>query len=135
MRDAVVLKLRRPGRISVISEEPDVLSGFDMQQSITVIKLPRRFQSLVTFAHLLERMEQGEVDAAQYRDVVAHLRQELAAMPADADLDAILTAFPAAAEVYENLRYEWAGLCRTPLELSARTEQATRELLQSIARR
>jgi hypothetical protein len=44
----------------------------------------------------------------------------------------LLDHFPAAAEVYENLQYAHAGLCRVPLEVSLTSELATRSLLDRV---
>ncbi len=47
---------------------------------------------------------------------------------------ALLDAFPAAAEVYENLRYDRAGLCRTALDRSVASERLARDALRRAAR-
>jgi hypothetical protein len=47
----------------------------------------------------------------------------------------LLDHFPAAGEVYENLQYAHAGLCRAPLEASLVSELATRDLLSRVNRR
>jgi hypothetical protein len=85
-------------------------------------------------AQLLERLERSTVPvgAEQYRSVVSHLRSELAGLPADAHLSALLDAFPATAELYENLNYGHAGLCRSPLEAATRGElEAQRVIAQA----
>ena len=51
-----------------------------------------------------------------------------------ATLPGLLDHFPAAAEVYENLQYAHAGLCRAPLEMSLQSELAARELLARVSR-
>ncbi len=95
---------------------------------------PRRqagLQSLRALAALLERLEglPRQASAAQYlrvaRQVVALLQQ---AEPGD-DLDALLAAAPATAELYENLRYAQAGLCRTPLDDALQAELAATALI------
>ena len=94
-------------------------------------------QSLVALAYLLERLERGPLQASadQYRLVAQKLREELACAPADAQLGAVLRAYPAAAEIYENLQHEWAGLCRSALDVSARTELLAKRVLEDVARR
>lgn len=83
-------------------------------------------------ARLLQRMEaSAAVDSRQYRSVVNHLAAELDKLPLDPRLDALLEAHPAAAELYENLNYAHAGLCRTPLEASLNSELLA---AQAIAR-
>lgn len=92
-----------------------------------------RVQTVMTLAHLLERVEGGHatVGADQYRALVAQLKAALTQpLPGDA-LNAVLGAYPATAELYENMHYEVSGLSRTSLERSVSTElQATRLLAQ-----
>jgi hypothetical protein len=85
-------------------------------------------KNLVVLARMLERLDRSSVpvDAEQYRGVVAHLSAELEAAPRDAALQAVLESFPAAAELYENLNYRHAGLCRSPLEPALGAEVAAR---------
>lgn len=100
------------------------------------VAIPKGLQVLASLAQLLERLEltpQG-VDAGQYRSVARHVTVELATQKPHAALDGLLAAFPATAELYENLRYEQAGLCLHPLETSLNTEKAAREALQRAAR-
>lgn len=100
------------------------------------IEVPPRLAALATLASLLEKLERGRgpVHADQYRSVVDRLTAELAAAPQDAALDRLLALFPAAAELYENLQYRHAGLCRTPLDASLESELAAREVLRKVAR-
>jgi hypothetical protein len=60
-------------------------------------------------------------------------------VPADDEsqraLRALMTALPALAEVYENLHYEHAGLCRTPLVAAACAEVAARDAIARAAAR
>lgn len=86
-----------------------------------------------TLAQLLERLERSTVavGAEQYRSVVLHLVNEFADIPSDSALSALLDAHPAAAELYENLHYQHAGLCRSPLEFSSAAELQAK---QAIAR-
>lgn len=84
-------------------------------------------------ADLLERLEHSAepVGAEQYRSVVLHLVNELHEVQSDTALHALLDAYPAAAEVYENVNYQYAGLCRSPLDPALGAEQQAR---QAIAR-
>lgn len=94
--------------------------------------LPRNAALL---AGLLERLEAANhSDAAQYRDVVARLKQELQSLPHDAAMEALLNASPAAATVYENLHYENAGLCRSLLDAAAQSELAARDAINRARR-
>jgi hypothetical protein len=99
------------------------------------IELPERFRVVVTLAQLLEHLENSSaaLSADQYRSVVRHLADEFANVEPGPELDAVLKSFPAAAQLYENQRYEQAGLCRSPLELSMNTEQQARSALERIA--
>lgn len=93
-------------------------------------------------AQLLERLEHSKVpvDPAQYRSVVTHLVNELGdlsagAATAGAPLRALLDSHPAAAEVYENLNYSMAGLCRSPLDISVAAERLAKEAIKSAMRK
>ena len=46
----------------------------------------------------------------------------------------LLAASPAAAVVYENLHYDAAGLCRSPLDTAAGAEMEARELIGRVRR-
>lgn len=85
-------------------------------------------QNMVLLARILERLEHSArgVDAAQYRSVVNHLASELAVAPHDAGLDALLQACPSAAQLYENIHYQHAGLCRAALDVAMAAEGAAR---------
>ena len=94
-----------------------------------------RYRVVLRLAQLLERLENSAapLSADQYRSVVRHLADELVNVDPGPELDAVLTSFPAAAELYENLRYKQAGLCRSPLERSLNTEQQARSVLARVA--
>ena len=85
-------------------------------------------RNLVLLARVLEQLEHSaqSVDAGQYRSVVNHLSSELAVAPQDAALRAVLQACPSAAELYENLNYQHAGLCRASLDAAMTAEAAAR---------
>jgi hypothetical protein len=92
---------------------------------------------VLTLAHVLQRLEGSRepVGAEQYRSVVAHLTEEMRQVPPSAEFQALLEAYPAAAELYENLNYGHAGLCRSPLELALGAELRARQLIQRVSRR
>jgi hypothetical protein len=104
--------------------------------SVRAQALPARLRDLAVLAALLERIERDarRPDPEQYRQLVDRIRAQLQALPMDAALDAMLAGFPATAEIYENLRYELAGLCRAPLAHSVGTERAARDLLSRVGR-
>lgn len=89
-------------------------------------------KNLVMLARMLERLDRsGEpVDPRQYRGVVEHLAEVLRTVPYDAALEAVLQASPSTAELYENLHYQHAGLCRSPLELGLGAEMAARAAIE-----
>lgn len=99
--------------------------------------IPDHLTVVLTLAHVLQRLEGSRepVGAEQYRSVVAHLSDELAQVPPSAEFQALLEAYPAAAELYENLNYRHAGLCRSPLEWSLAAEMRAREVIQRASRR
>ena len=99
-------------------------------------QLPSRLTVVLVLARLLERLERDPrgVSPDPYREVVGRLQQALESVPADAALQALLGAFPAAAELYENLNYRHAGLCLSPLDVSLGAEMAARDLIQRAAK-
>jgi hypothetical protein len=93
-------------------------------------------RNLVMLARMLERLDRSAVavDAGQYRTLVACVAAELQAMPQDPALEAVLDAFPALAQLYENLNYQHAGLCRAPLEKALAAEIAARAAIDGARR-
>ena len=94
-------------------------------------------ENLAMLAGVFERVERSgtAVDAQQYLVLVDRLKASLAADLPTQGLDAVLAAHPAAAELYENLHYAHAGLCRSPLESAVAAETATRDVLTRLAGR
>jgi hypothetical protein len=88
-------------------------------------------------AQLLERLEHSSVPVGpeQYRSVVMHLVDEFRDVAPGDGLGKLLDAYPAAAEVYENLNYQHAGLCRSGLDASLAAELAAKDAIQRIMRR
>ena len=82
-------------------------------------------------AELLERLERSAVPvgAEQYRSVVQHLVSELGDVEPGKALGALLDSYPAAAELYENVNYQYAGLCRSALDVSLAAERQAKEVL------
>lgn len=91
---------------------------------------------ILPLANLLQRLEMSNrpLDPAQYRQVVGRLSALLSEVPLDAQLDQALKSLPAAAELYENLQYRHAGLCRSPLDAAIEAEQQARELIDRVAK-
>jgi hypothetical protein len=85
-------------------------------------------KTAITLAELLQRVESSNqaIGPDQYRHLVLHLQRLLLELPADNGMAALLNSFPAAAALYENLRYAQAGLCRSPLEASLNSELRAR---------
>lgn len=95
-----------------------------------------RLETLIALARLLDRIEASprHVGADPYRQVVEKLKGALAAgVPAPA-LDVILSAHPAAAELYENLNYACSGLSRSPLQQAAEAELQVAGLIARLRR-
>lgn len=92
--------------------------------------------NLVVLAQMLERLDRSAqaVDAGQYRTVAARLAAELEAVPHDAALEGVLDASPAAAQLYENLNYQHAGLCRSPMDAGLAAELAARAAIDGARR-
>lgn len=87
-------------------------------------------------AQLLERLEHSAapVGPEQYRSVVMHLVDEFRDVEPGARLGELLDAYPAAAEVYENLNYQHAGLCRSALDASLSAELSARDAIARAMR-
>ena len=96
---------------------------------------PQPFQTDLTVTHvlaeLLERLEHSAepVGPEQYRSVVLHLINELDVAPQGMELRAILDTHPAAAELYENANYQYAGLCRSALDASLASEKQAKDAI------
>lgn len=90
---------------------------------------------VLTLAAMLQKLETSRepVDPRQYRLVSGRLTAELSATPMNALIGQVLDRYPAAAELYENLQYVHAGLCRAPLEQAVEAEQRMRALLAKVA--
>jgi hypothetical protein len=88
--------------------------------------LPARLQTLAAMAGLLERLDRQprRASAEQYRSVARQVAALLAEAEPDALLQMLLDVAPATAELYENMHYEIAGLCRAPLEAALNAELA-----------
>jgi hypothetical protein len=86
----------------------------------------------VLLAQLLERLDRSPVPvgAEQYRSVVRHLAEEFEELQSDGGLTKLLDAFPSAAELYENMNYQHAGLCRSPLQRSLDAELLARKAIE-----
>jgi len=94
-----------------------------------------RLETVIALARLLERLERAPSSASpdQYRALVLQLQGALdEGLPTDA-LNAVLSAYPAAGEVYENMHYAQSGLSRSTLDDSVASEMATSQLLAKIA--
>ena len=94
-------------------------------------QMPSRLASLATMAALLERLEQQPSSASpeQYRQVAQQVAALLSEAEPDLYLNALLAAAPATEQIYENLRYEHAGLCREPLEQALNAELAASKVI------
>ena len=98
--------------------------------------LPTRLHALAAMAGLLERLEAStragstgaNASAEQYRSVARCvqdlLTDALSSDGVDEDLHRLLRAAPQTAQLYENLRYEIAGLCLQPLDQALNAEMA-----------
>ncbi|MBA4178077.1 MAG: hypothetical protein C0505_16190 [Leptothrix sp. (in: Bacteria)] len=99
--------------------------------------LPARLHTLAALAGLLERLEAAptSASAAQYREVARRVSALLAAAEADEHLALLLDAAPHTAALYENLRYDVAGLCRSPLEAALNAELTASATIARARRR
>ena len=96
-----------------------------------------RLETVIALAHLLECLEAGTASASAdgYRRLVLRLQAALSEdIPPDA-LQAILNAFPATGQVFENLHYAQSGLSRASLERSVSSELQAKRVLARAAKR
>jgi hypothetical protein len=86
--------------------------------------LPQRLNTLASMAGLLDRLDDQPLSASadQYRAVARQVSRLLALAEPDIHLQSLLAEAPAASELYENLRYAQAGLCRAPLDAALSAE-------------
>ena len=94
-------------------------------------------ENLALLAGMFERVERSgtSLDAQQYLVLVDRLKDALGADLPTEGLNVVLSAHPAAAELYENLHYAHAGLCRSPLGLAVPAETAARDVLARLKSR
>jgi len=87
-------------------------------------------------SQLLERLEQSKapVAAEQYRSVVLHLVHEFGDIEPSDELRALLDKHPSAAQLYENVNYRHAGLCRSPLDLAMAAELQAKQVIEGAMR-
>lgn len=92
-------------------------------------------RTALVVAQLLERLDASRepVDAHQYQTVAQRLTELM--RDADTDWQPLLEQSPATAELYENLHYADAGLCRAPLALAMEAELAARQAIAAAGRR
>ena len=88
-------------------------------------------RTAAVLAQLLERLDASRVpvDAHQYRTVVARLVELLS--DDGVDWQPLLDESPAAATVYENMYYNDAGLCRSPLDAAMSAELLARKAIEA----
>ncbi|MDW5444294.1 hypothetical protein [Polaromonas sp. SM01] len=106
---------------------------------MTTTQTPSSSASLTVthvLAELLERLEHSAepVGPEQYLSVVNHLVHAFGDVAPGLALGALLDTHPAAAELYENINYQYAGLCRSPLESSLSAEQQARQAIERAMR-
>jgi len=92
-------------------------------------------QPIAALAKILQEVEAGGYagHAEQYQHVASQLSQLLADVEPDEILYSIFNAYPAAAELYENVRYAHAGLCLHDIDAAIKAETAAAELLKGVA--
>ena len=61
--------------------------------------------------------------------MVRRLGEEIESLGSADGLSAVLDAHPAAAQLYENMHYQHAGLCRSPLERALDAELQARAFI------
>lgn len=96
-----------------------------------------RLENVIALARLLERVENNPVaiSADQYQALVHQLKIALGQELPDDAIQAVLGAYPATAELYENQHYAQSGLSRSPLERSVGSEMLASQLIARAAQR
>ncbi|MCU0968666.1 MAG: hypothetical protein MUF03_07535 [Rubrivivax sp.] len=102
--------------------------------TMRTITVPARLHEVAALALMLEMAERGaaHLDAGPYRVLASRLADALSTQPMDEPLDQLLGAFPAAAEVYENLQYAHGGLVRSRLDHAVAAEHGARSLIARL---
>ncbi len=113
----------------------DLFAASAPAETPTPATLTARLTVARVLTGLLEHLERSEtpVDAGQYRLVARRLADELATLKPDALMDAWMRRHPIATELYENTAFQYAGLCRQPLEAALAAEAATKAALARAA--
>jgi len=95
-----------------------------------------RLESVIALANLMERLDHSPtaVDPQQYQWVAGRLKTALDKDLPNEVLQAVLSAHPGAAEVYENLHYAHSGLSRSPLDRSVSSEQLATQVIGRLSR-
>ncbi len=90
-----------------------------------------------SLAHVLEHIERsgGSVDAESYRNVVTRLKEALSGPLPDVALAAVLRTYPSAAELYENMTYETAGLSCSSVERNVSSEVLAAQAIERVSHR
>jgi len=94
-----------------------------------------RIASLARLATALEQADEGRLrlTPAAYRSLSRQLAGALRRHEGEpAALQALLAAHPAAAELYENLHYDVAGLVRSPIDMAAQGERQAAALIARV---
>lgn len=107
-----------------------------MQADHTTLRLPARLHALAAMAALLERLDgqPRQASAEQYRGVVRQINDMLAEAEPGDYLDTLLGAAPATAELYENMQYGHAGLCRSPQTMALDAELSAMAVIKKARR-
>ena len=105
-------------------------------QDTKTVAIPATLVPFAMLARLLQRLEGGgdPVSPEQYRLVATRLGEELRRAAPGEEFDAVLQAYPAARELYENLQYQHAGLCRSPLEAALNAELEAARVIARAAK-
>jgi hypothetical protein len=95
-----------------------------------------RTAALVRLATVLQHFDSGHLpfDASQYHSIAKQLTTALRRNAGSPALQAVLDASPVAAELYENLHYDQAGLARSPLDQAVAAELEATHLLARVRR-
>lgn len=95
-----------------------------------------RLENVIALARLLERVEANAVavGADQYQALVRRVKLALDEELPEPALQAVLRAYPATAELYENMHYQLSGLSRSSLERSISSEMLASQFLARMAK-
>ncbi len=89
-------------------------TAFESQLAPSLASTPAEILNVIALlADSLQHLEtqSTRIDANQYDLLVSQLKNEMSRVEMNRDLRTLLSRYPAAGELFENMHYEYSGLC------------------------